>query len=160
MGNHIDALCSITNNSSLLPITFAIKPVAHFHPKPLKGFLKPSRSADIVISFKPNQMGDFNSKLEFNLLGAILDPSYHGRGHCRSLTSVTYKQVIIDTFHVQLHGTSSRHQTKSVNNDVRFINVSPSSNSPRRPHSDTSLVALPNDRASSIRPADRKLKLK
>ena len=105
-------------------------------------------------------MGDFHSKLEFDLLGAILDPSYHGSGRCRPLTSVSYKQVVIDTLHVQLHGTSSRHQTKIVNNDVRFINVPPSSNSPRRPHSDTSLVAQPNDRASSIRPADRRLKFK
>lgn len=166
VGEHVDALCSITNNSTLLPTTFTTKPLAHFHPKPCRAVLKHSHSADIMISFKPRQMGTFTSKLELNFLGVILDPNTVPIPQ----TPVVYKQVVIHTLCLQLHGVCNRPRAfaKSAHTEARAYHMGlPSSiSSPRagdsnvRQKKDGSEVALPNDRATSIRPADRHLKIR
>jgi hypothetical protein len=159
VGEHIDALCSITNNSTLLPTTIDTKPVAHFHPKPCKAALKPSHSADIMISFKPKQMGTFASKLELNFLGAILDPDTIPNAK----TPVVYRQVVIYSLCLQLHGVCN-NPGASARSDACHMGLPSSLSSPRtsdiRHKKGGFDVAQPNDRATSIRPAERHSKIR
>ncbi len=158
VGEHIDALCSITNNSTLLPTTFATKPLAHFHPKPCKAMVKPSQSADVMVSFKPKQMGTFASKLELNFLGTILDPDTTPNAK----HPVVYKQVVIHTICLQLHGICNNPGVSSATR-ARHMGLPSSVSSPRtsdvRYKKDGSEIAQPNDRATSIRPAERHSKI-
>ena len=162
VGEHVDALCSIKNNSSLLPITFTTKPLAHFHPKPCKALLKTSRSADIMISFKPKQMGTFASKLDLNFLGTILDSDPIPNAK----TPVVYRQVVIHTLSLQLHGICNNPGASVLKSAVRsrHISSSPCLNSPRtggvKHMNNDCEIAQPNDRATSIRPAERNSKIR
>ena len=161
VGEHIDALCSITNNSTLLPTTFSTKSLAHFHPKPCKALLQPSHSADIMVSFKPRQMGTFASKLELNFLGAILDPDMTANAKIPAV----FKQVVIHTLCLQLHGVCSNPGV-SLKSSARahHVGLPSAASSPRtsdtRRKKDGSEVAQANDRATSIRPAERNSKIR
>ena len=161
VGERIDALCSITNNSTLLPTTFSTKSLAHFHPKPCKALLQPSHSADIMISFRPKQMGTFASKLELNFLGSVLDSNSTPNAKIPAV----FKQVVIHTLCLQLHGVCNNPGV-SVKSSARAYHVGlPSAvSSPRtgdvRRNKDGSEVAQANDRATSIRPAERHSKIR
>jgi hypothetical protein len=159
VGEHVDALCSITNNSTLLPTTFSTKHLAHFHPKPCKAVVKPSHSSDVMVSFKPKQMGSFTSKLELNFLGAILDPDTTPNAK----TPVVYKQVVIHTLSLQLHGVCNNPCVASAARS-RHMGVPSSVSSPRtsdgKHKKDAPDIARPNDRATSIRPAERHSKIR
>lgn len=158
VGDHIDALCSITNNSALLPTAFTTKPLAHFHPNPCNALIKPLQSADVMISFKPRQMGTFASKLQLNFLGAVLDPATTPSGKTR----VEYEQVVIHTLWLQLHGTCNNPRASPRANHVGLSSSVSSSrtNGVTRRRNDSSEVAHPNDRATSIRPAERHSKIR
>lgn len=156
-GERIDALCSITNNSTLLPTTFSTKSLAHFHPKPCKALLQPSHSADIMISFKPRQMGTFASKLELNFLGAVLDSD--------STPDAIFKQVVIHTMCLQLHGVCNNPGVLvKTSARAHHMGLPSAASSPRtsnvRRKKDGSDVAQANDRATSIRPAERHSKIR
>lgn len=72
---------TIENKSLLLPITFAIKKIAHFHFTPETGTIKPKEKKSVVVCFQPKNMGDFN-------VSAVVDVC-HGLSKTRlSLTGV------------------------------------------------------------------------
>ena len=163
VGDHVDALCSVTNNSPLLPTSFSTKPLAHFHPKPYKAVIKPSSSVDVMISFKPRQLGTFDSKLEINFLGAILDPvSQPSSAHI----PLAYKQVVIHTLHILLHGVCDGPGVplKTAAHSTGAKGLPSAVSSPRacdvRERRHGAQIAQPNDRATSIRPADRQSKIR
>lgn len=57
VGERVDLLCSLNNNSNVLPAAYEFRKIAHFSVHPPKGKIAPRRSQDIVISFAPNQVG-------------------------------------------------------------------------------------------------------
>ena len=52
VGEHVDALCSLRNDSSLLPATYTFQRVAQFSIHPSSGKLRPGESQDLIFSFK------------------------------------------------------------------------------------------------------------
>jgi hypothetical protein len=68
VNEHNDVLMSVRNCNDL-PLEFSINRVAHFHASPAKGTLQPLEIRNITLTFQPNQLGKFTSKLQLNLAG-------------------------------------------------------------------------------------------
>ncbi len=100
VGEHVDTLCTLRNDSVFLPATYTFHHVAQFSVHPSSGKLKPGESQDLIFSFKPNQYGTFKTLQEMNILGSVAD-------------DVPYKQptathlVGIHTMHISLAGISN-----------------------------------------------------
>ena len=112
-----------------------------------------------MVSFQPKQMGTFASKLELNFLGAILDPE----STPNAKVPVVYKYVVIHTLCLQLHGVCNNPGLSSTAR-ARHMGLPSSVSSPRtsdiKDKKDGSNIAQPNDRATSIRPAERHSKIR
>ena len=92
-------------------------------------------------------------------MGAILDPDTTPSGSAK--TQVVFKQVVIHTLCLQLHGVCNGPGSSTSRHTVGL----PSSvSSPRtgdvKKRKDGYEVAKPNDRATSIRPAERNSKIR
>ena len=57
VGDHVDMLCTLMNESVTQPITFQFRRVAHFTAKPSNGKIQPGQSQDVIFSFAPHQVG-------------------------------------------------------------------------------------------------------
>ena len=58
MKDHIDTLCTLQNESDVMPVTFQFRRIAHFTAHPNNGRVRPGDSQDILFSFAPNQVGE------------------------------------------------------------------------------------------------------
>ncbi|KAJ3162294.1 Cilia- and flagella-associated protein 47 [Geranomyces michiganensis] len=63
LGDRVVTEVALRNNSSDLPIAFAIAPVAQFHADPPAGVIGAQETATLRITFRPNQLGNFKTKL-------------------------------------------------------------------------------------------------
>ena len=73
VGQRVDALCTINNESASLPLTFSLHSTAHFHATPSQDHIKPGKSVDVMLSFRPNQMGSFKPVLPLDVLGGVIE---------------------------------------------------------------------------------------
>ncbi|XP_076799523.1 cilia- and flagella-associated protein 47-like isoform X2 [Clavelina lepadiformis] len=72
-GDHSSVLCTLTNESALLPLNIKCKKVAHFNVIPAQAKISPGSSQDIMISFQPNQAGTFDPLQMIDVLGKVCD---------------------------------------------------------------------------------------
>lgn len=63
VGEHADVLCTIRNESNVLPAIFQFRKIAHFLTHPPNGKIPPSQSQDVIFSFSPNQIGRSRSEI-------------------------------------------------------------------------------------------------
>ena len=73
VGQQIDALCTVNNESASLPVTFSLHSTAHYHSSPSQGHINPGQSVDVLLSFTPNQMGTFKPVVSLEVLGGIVE---------------------------------------------------------------------------------------
>lgn len=73
VGEQIDALCTVNNESASLPVTFSLHSTAHFQASPSQGYISAGQSVDLLLSFKPNQMGTFKPSVPLEVLGGIVE---------------------------------------------------------------------------------------
>ncbi|XP_071954714.1 cilia- and flagella-associated protein 47-like isoform X2 [Antedon mediterranea] len=183
VGEHVDALCELRNESTILPIEFIFNKIAQYTIYPEFGKLRPGAVQDVIISFKPNQFGTFRSMQLMDVLGAVADnaPQSH---------PTDIHREPIHTLHVSLHGTSNAVTTEKkpkfnpgitplvVGEVGQFVSVTTDEASSYKPRAamlnapktkglhtsksasgirdSSALVAFPNDRARSIRPSYRR----
>ena len=57
VGEHADVLCTIRNESTILPALFQFRRIAHFSVKPPNGKILPGQTQDVIFSFAPKQVG-------------------------------------------------------------------------------------------------------
>ena len=64
VGDHMNRPCTLHNNSTVLPVLFHFRRIAHFIPYPQHGTIQPGGKLDLVLSYKPSQIGKplFNLK--------------------------------------------------------------------------------------------------
>ena len=67
VGDHMNRPCTLKNSSTVLPIIFHFRRIAHFIPYPQHGTIQPGDSMDIVLSYKPAQMGETDATFELFL---------------------------------------------------------------------------------------------
>ncbi|XP_072178621.1 cilia- and flagella-associated protein 47-like [Diadema setosum] len=103
VGEQIDTLCSLQNDSTVLPADFVFQPVAQFATRPAFGHLNPGEAMDIIFCFKPNQYGTFKKIQIIDVLGSVADESETEAGVIQPSATV---QASIHTLHVSLQGVS------------------------------------------------------
>jgi hypothetical protein len=77
-----DILVTLRNASGEMPVTFASNRVAHFSVAPASGRLQPMQSMDLVVSFRPNQLGKFNNTLHLVVNQGVLTMPLRVSGVC------------------------------------------------------------------------------
>lgn len=80
VGEQIDALCTVNNESASLPLTFSLHSTAHFHFSPSQDYINPGQSVDVLLTFRPNQMGIFKPVAPLDVLGGIVEQFSSGGG--------------------------------------------------------------------------------
>ena len=73
VGKQIDALCTVNNESASLPLIFFLHSTAHFHSSPQQERIAPGESLEVLLSFRPNQMGTFKPIVPLDVLGGITE---------------------------------------------------------------------------------------
>ncbi|XP_077977423.1 cilia- and flagella-associated protein 47-like [Glandiceps talaboti] len=177
---HVDTLCTLKNESTVLPVSFTFRRIAQFSASPPVGKLLPEQSQDIIFSFKPHQYGTFKKIQYVDILGPVADDDTVTGTHLAP----------IHTIHIAFTGVSSPQTNKRepkfnpgitplvVGEVGQFVDVTfdkAKSYDPRaatlnavkskslhlnqtanRTRDDLTLVSYPNDRAGSIRPSYRR----
>ena len=77
-----DIMVSVKNASEDMPVEFSINKVANFFAAPSRGRLMPGQSQNIIVTFKPSQMGRFQNVLHFVLAGNTLTVPLRLQGRC------------------------------------------------------------------------------
>lgn len=133
VGEQVDALCTVNNESASLPLIFSLHSTAHFHSSPSQAHINPGKSLDVLLTFRPNQMGSFKPVVPLEVLGGTVEQfSFDG-------DPTVVRLVPIYTTPITLHGTGTRTTNK--------LKTQPAPGVPQ--------IAHPNDRATSVRPAKR-----
>ncbi|KAK3775916.1 hypothetical protein RRG08_017206 [Elysia crispata] len=96
VGEHADILCTIRNESNILPALFEFRRIAHFTAHPPNGKILPGQTQDVIFSFAPKQAGSFKPEQLLDVLGQVAD---------KRNPTVAYAQVIY-TLPVKLVGKS------------------------------------------------------
>ncbi|PFX34680.1 Calponin-likey domain-containing protein 2 [Stylophora pistillata] len=133
IGEQVDILCTVNNESASLPLIFSLHSTAHFHSSPSQAHINPGMSLDVLLTFRPNQMGSFKPLVPLEVLGGIVEQfSFDG-------DPTLLRLVPIYTTPISFHGSGTRATNK--------LKTQPAPGVPQ--------VAHPNDRATSVRPAKR-----
>ena len=175
VGRSIDCSVTLKNKSLDLPLKLLMPRSAHFVPLPLSAQIGPDAEMDLVISFRPNQIGNFKPKIDVVVIGYTCEIG----GDFNSLPKFT--KVPIFKFPLQVEGVCfpvvGSKTAKSVSAQGRLYQKGDSSDNPdpvssypviktavngRECRSITNvrvLLAHPDDRSTSIRPSNTKEKV-
>jgi hypothetical protein len=78
----VDQTLTIFNESHFLPITFSIRPHAHFRFVPMEGEIEATKSKDVTITFFPKNFGVFEVKAIITFCGTLLRKHFNLTGSC------------------------------------------------------------------------------
>ncbi|XP_022089961.1 cilia- and flagella-associated protein 47-like isoform X2 [Acanthaster planci] len=183
VGEHVDTLCTLRNDSAHLPASFVCRQVAQFCVYPYFGKLKPGESQDLIFSFKPNQYGTFKLTQVMDVLGSVADEGEEANQLATHLEAIYGLQIFLQG----VSNAESKKREPKFNPGItalvvgevgQFIDVTMDEAKPYDPRAamigapktkglhatksaghipdSTALVAYPNDRARSIRPSYRR----
>ncbi|XP_074645875.1 cilia and flagella-associated protein 47-like isoform X2 [Tubulanus polymorphus] len=177
VGEHVDSICTVKNESSELPVLFEFRRVAHFTAKPTKGRINPGESIEMMFSFAPNQVGSFKTIQMMDIIGQVAD----GVNPLRAYLEVIHTQPLAflgksDPVTVKKSPKFNAGITPAITNEVGICVDTNFENAEKRPRaamlnaletdlhktqsaktaSRTMKVAFPNDRAQSVRPSNTK----
>ncbi|KAJ6667657.1 hypothetical protein lerEdw1_016778 [Lerista edwardsae] len=172
MGEHTDILCTLKNECSVLPVSFAFHKIANFNTVPEKGKIKPQAVQDVVFSFVPRHIGTFTVKQLIDIIGPVTTKDnllalkmkpFHQiclsfTGICKSVT----KKIVLKTHHgitplvTNEMGVFVGHKKEQCS-DVPPVVLLKSKQTQIHTHQinrdlGMTAVALPNDRRASVRP--------
>nr|DBA33280.1 TPA: hypothetical protein GDO54_000991 [Pyxicephalus adspersus] len=175
IGERIDMLCSLKNESQCLPAVFSFRKISHFHISPANGKIEPGHSQDMVFSFVPHQAGTFKVKQVVDILGPTSDEklsplktkAFHQmkltfQAVCKPITNKIVMKVNPGITPLVTNPTGQFVQAPKESALVSRMATLSATKTQIHVHQKTNdadndvLVAFPNDRAASIRPSDRK----
>ncbi|NWY00202.1 CFA47 protein, partial [Nothoprocta ornata] len=176
LGEQVEVLCKVKNESESLPITFSFRKTAHFNISPEKGKIKKQSTKEVIFSFSPRQIGVFKKKQLVDIIGSGLEEN-----NSQILKTKSFHQI-----HLRFIGVcKSKSKTIPFKNYSGIIPMISNSAGPFVPDDtgqcadiapmamlkstqtqihthqmnrnckNDALVALPNDRSASIRPFER-----
>ncbi|KAK3096977.1 hypothetical protein FSP39_005325 [Pinctada imbricata] len=171
VGEHADVLCTIKNESNVLPAIFQFRKIAHFSAHPPSGKIPANQTQDVIFSFRPSQIGAFKPKQLLDVIGQVADNRNPTVAHLQIIHS--YPILLSgssDPIPVKRNAKFNPGITPYISNEVgMFVDTLARDlvNKPRnavagghktklhhlsKSLDDNALVAFPNDRAMSIRP--------
>ncbi|XP_078147098.1 cilia and flagella-associated protein 47-like [Centroberyx gerrardi] len=182
-GQRVDLLCVLQNLCPQLPVNFRFRKTAHFTTEPSAGTIDPGQCQDVVLSFASHQQGSFRVRQKLDVLGDVVRRrsddtaddvtglrsfhtiTLHLSAVCRSETTHPEPKLNPGITPAVTNPTGSRPHVRSgelaqYGGMVRAAVLSAAKtrlHAHRRGRSQSvpgeELVAFPNDRAASIRPA-------
>ncbi|XP_060129516.1 cilia- and flagella-associated protein 47 isoform X1 [Zootoca vivipara] len=174
MGEHTDIVCTLKNECDILPVSFAFRKIAHYNICPEKGKVKAKSTQDILFSFIPRHVGTFTMKQVIDIIGPVAKKDglpaleikpFHQTylifsGVCNSVTNKVVLKPNLGitpqiTNEVGVFVARKAEQTT----DVAPVALLKSDRTLMHAHRikkklSNALVAFPNDRQASIRPAE------
>ncbi|CAG5120336.1 unnamed protein product, partial [Candidula unifasciata] len=172
VGQHADILCTVKNESNILPILFEFRRIAHFNAYPSCGKILPGQTQDVIFSFAPKQIGTFKPEQFLDVLGQITD-------RMNPLISMTQ---VIYSLPMKLSGCShpittvpkakfnpgiTPYITNEVGmfvdtafKDLKDVNLRNALAGSTKTKLHLLKMAFPNDRACSVRPSNPKERYK
>lgn len=183
-GETSHSVCTLVNESSLLPLNVEFRKVAHFDVTPMQGMIPAGKSKDISITFHPNQAGTFQPIQIIDVMGKVLadDENYDRSPRLLSRKFQDIPIQYVGTAIAIMKKKTARLNpgiTPLVTNETgQFIDVTfdksnklktqlrasmvKANNTNLHAHNEkkeigSALIAFPNDRARSIRPSERSL---
>ncbi|CAH2223146.1 cilia- and flagella-associated 47 [Pelobates cultripes] len=176
IGEQIDILCSLKNESPFLPVVFSFHKISHFHISPANAKIQPGKSLDVMISFIPHQVGTFKVKQVVDILGptsednlpALKTKAFHQKrltflAICKPVTKKIVMKInpgitpVVSNATVQFVQAVDNEGTFAGSARVATLNAAKTQIHDHQSKSRTdqgTLVAFPNDRAASLRPSD------
>ncbi|NXP52514.1 CFA47 protein, partial [Heliornis fulica] len=179
LGEQLQVLCTLKNESEHLPVTFSFRKIAHFHVCPEKGKIEIKSAKDVIFLFSPHQIGTFKVKQVVDIIGTVLE-----KNKLQVLKTKPFHQL-----HLSFIGTCKSKRknilfkinpgiTPMISNetglfvaddaghctDTAPVAILKSTQTQIHTHwinrncEGDALVAFPNDRAASIRPSERNKK--
>ncbi|NXI18591.1 CFA47 protein, partial [Irena cyanogastra] len=175
LGEQVQVVCTMKNESKFLPVMFRFRNTAHFSVSPARGKLKKNSGKEVKILFSPRQIGTFEMKQIIDIIGAGVEnnnvdvlktKSFHQEyltllGVCKSkrksivfainpgltplISNATGRFVVRGTG--QLSDTAPVAILKSTQTQIH-------THWENRNCEDDALIAFPNDRAASLRPSE------
>ncbi|XP_053166997.1 cilia- and flagella-associated protein 47 isoform X2 [Hemicordylus capensis] len=174
IGEHTDILCTLRNECNSLPVTFAFHKIAHYNICPERGKIKAQSIQDVIFSFVPRHVGTFQVKQVVDIIGPVLMKEnlltlkmkpfqqicLMFSGVCKSVTNKVVLKTIpgITPLVSNAIGVFVAEKMKQCN-DITPVALLKSDQTKIHSHRinrnlNTALVALPNDRPASLRPAE------
>ncbi|NXA41259.1 CFA47 protein, partial [Eudromia elegans] len=176
LGEQVEVLCKLKNESESLPVTFSFRKTAHFNISPEKGKIKKHSTKEVIFSFSPHQIGVFKKKQLVDIIGSGLEEnnsqvlktkSFHQIhlrfiGVCKSKSkNIPFKinpgiTPVISNPALQFFADDTGQCT-----DIAPMAILQSARTQIHTHQinrnckNDALIALPNDRSTSIRPFER-----
>ncbi|XP_075446373.1 cilia- and flagella-associated protein 47 isoform X3 [Ascaphus truei] len=181
IGERIDILCSLKNESPFLPVVFNFRKISHFHISPAKGKIEAGHSQDVIFSFAPHQVGTFKVQQVVDIFGLTSeDVSPHLRmkafyqkrlsfiAVCKPLTKKIVMKINPGITPMVSNATGefvkvAPEETAIYTGSARVATLN-SAQTQLHDHQkktdvgNDAMVAFPNDRAASIRPSERQTK--
>ncbi|KAM4795930.1 cilia- and flagella-associated protein 47 [Rhinophrynus dorsalis] len=178
IGEQIDIVCSLKNDSPFLPVVFSFHKISHFHISPDKGKIEPRDSQDVIFSFVPHQVGAFKVKQLVDILGPTSEDNspllrikaFHQKNLrftavCKPLTKKIVMKVnpgitpvVSNPTGQYIHVAPEETAMYTGSTRIATLNAAKTRVHDHQKKSDAdkvAFVAFPNDRAASIRPSDR-----
>ncbi|NXG41302.1 CFA47 protein, partial [Psilopogon haemacephalus] len=176
LGEQTQILCTVKNESELLPVTFSFRKMAHFNISPEKGKIKAKSAQDVIFSFSPRQIGTFKVKQVVDIIGTGLEED-----NLRVLKKKSFHQIYLSFIGVckserknilfkinpgltpMISNATGRFVADGTGQctDTAPVAILKSNQTQIHTHrinrncEGDALTAFPNDRAASIRPSDR-----
>ncbi|NXN15455.1 CFA47 protein, partial [Indicator maculatus] len=176
LGEQTQVLCTLKNESELLPVTFSFCKMAHFNISPEKGKIKPKSAKDVIFSFSPHQIGTFKVKQVVDIIGTGLE-----RKNLQILKKTSFHRIYLSFIGVckskqkNILFKINPGLTPMISNatgwfvadgigqctDTAPVAMLKSNQTQIHTHQmnrsckEDALIAFPNDRAASIRPSHR-----
>ncbi|XP_055954756.1 cilia and flagella-associated protein 47 [Patella vulgata] len=190
VGEHADVLFTLKNDSTILPVTFQFKRIAHFSTHPPSGKISPGQTQDVIFSFSPRQVGTFTPQQLVDVLGHIADNRNPTLTHLKvihvmgikfkgtsdpvvikpsprfnpGITPMISNEVglyVDETTFVKLDTNKPRNALIGANKTRLHALKSATTSRDDEDDDDSQVrIAYPNDRAQSIRPTDKRERYK
>ncbi|XP_070587019.1 cilia- and flagella-associated protein 47-like isoform X1 [Erythrolamprus reginae] len=173
IGEHTDLVCTLQNQCDVLPVIFVFHKIAHYNICPEKGKIKGKSVKDVIFSFIPRHIGSFTVRQKVDIIGPVAKKDdftvlemkpFHQihlvfSGLCKSVSTCVLKAnpgltPLISNAPGIFIANKGNQQS-----DVASIALLKSDKTQLHAHwinknLNNVLVALPNDRPASIRPAE------
>ncbi|KAM5221375.1 cilia and flagella-associated protein 47-like [Ctenodactylus gundi] len=176
VGEYSEAVCIIENQSKFLPVTYNFPKTAHFKIEPESGKISEGCTQSVKCSFTPHQIGVFKKKQVIEIIGPVADENFQSSSmkpfhylylNFNSVCTTVTKDIVMEA-NTGISPLVSNPAGHFVVKDVAKYKDCPpvamlqSAKTKLHDHRlnenkslKNALVALPNDRAASIRPGER-----
>ncbi|EHB05833.1 hypothetical protein GW7_18443 [Heterocephalus glaber] len=174
MGERSEVVCIVQNQSEFLPVTYHFPKTAHFKIDPNRGKINEGCIQSVICSFIPHQIGTFKLKQVLEIVGPVADenlqttsmkPFYYINLNFKSICKPFTKKIVMKVnpgISPLISNPTGQFVAKDLlkYKDCGSVAMLQSTRTHLHDHQSNeksmkgALIALPNDRAASLRPGE------